>query len=186
MNNVGLSKDAALAIETNYHDLYIISDQWVAAKLKQASIDGYITVAFGMRVRTPVLAQTLLNKKSTPYEASAESRTAGNALGQSYGMLNNRAAIEFQERTLKSKYKYDIRPIAQIHDAIYLDITNSVGCVEWVNKNLIECMKWQDLPELAHDQVKLGGNLEIYRTWADSFTIPNNSTKQKILKICTN
>ena len=27
------------------------------------------------------------------------------------------------------------------------------------NNNLIECMEWQDLPELKHDKIKLGGRL---------------------------
>jgi len=58
MNNVGLSKEVAQAIEKAYHEMYVISDEWVQDKLEQASKDGYVTVAFGLRVRTPILKQT--------------------------------------------------------------------------------------------------------------------------------
>lgn len=185
MNNVGLSKEAALAIEDNYHKLYKESDDWVASKLKDATNTGFVTVAFGLRVRTPILKQTMLNTSVTPYEAAAESRTAGNALGQSYGLLNNRAAIEFQNKVLASEYKYVINIIALIHDAIYLDFPATLGCTEWVNKNLIECMEWQDLPEITHSIVKLGGSLELFPTWANSISIPNGATRSKILELCS-
>lgn len=184
MNNVGLPKEDALAIEANYHALYKESDEWVAARLEEATTNGYVTVAFGLRVRTPILGQTLLNSKVTPYEASAESRTAGNALGQSYGLLNNRAAIEFFDRLLVSEYKYDIRIIALIHDAIYLDFPATLGCTEWVNKNLIECMEWQNLAEIDHPTVRLGGSLELFPNWAKSINIPNNAKRSEIHKIC--
>ncbi len=184
MNNVGLSKEDALAIEANYHDLYKESDDWVKARLDEATRTGYVTVAFGLRVRTPILGQTILNTKITPYEASAESRTAGNALGQSYGLLNNRAAIEFQERVLASEYAEDIRIIALIHDAIYLDFPATLGCTEWVNINLIECMEWQNLPEIDHPVVRLGGSLELFPTWANSISIPNKASRRIISKLC--
>lgn len=55
-------------------------------------------VAFGLRVRTPLLKQVVFGARGMPYEAAAEGRTAGNALGQSYGLLNNRAAVAFMKR----------------------------------------------------------------------------------------
>jgi DNA polymerase-1 len=184
MNNVGLTKDVALGIESNYHNLYKVSDKWVEDKINEASKVGYVTVAFGLRVRTPILGQTLLNTRVTPYEASSESRTAGNALGQSYGLLNNRAAIEFFERVLVSEYRHDIKIIALIHDAIYLDFPATLGCTQWVNTNLIECMQWQDLPELQHPVVKLGGNLELYPDWASPISIPNGIKRNEIYAAC--
>lgn len=56
-----------------------------------------------------------MGTSKTPHEADAERRTAGNALGQSYGLLNTRAGIEFNSKVRNSKYKYDIKPVAQIH-----------------------------------------------------------------------
>jgi len=184
VNNLGFPMDEAKAIEKNYHKLYKVSDEWVQNKILQASHDGYVTVAFGLRVRTPILSQTVLNKRSTPYEAQAESRTAGNALGQSYGLLNNRASIEFQRKVLKSKYRYDIKPIAQIHDSQYFLIRNNLGCIKWFNDNLIKCMEWQKLPEIAHPTVTLGGTVELYHpSWNTKITIPNKATKLEILNI---
>jgi len=66
MNNVGLDKESAQAIELNYHELYKVSDDWVADKINKASSDGYITCAFGLRVRTPILKQTVLGAKTYP------------------------------------------------------------------------------------------------------------------------
>lgn len=177
--------EQAKHIEDSYHKMYQVADAYVLDKIKQASKDGYVTVAFGLRLRTPILSQVLMNNESTPYEAQSEARTAGNALGQSYGMLNNRAAIEFQERTLASKYRLSIRPIAHIHDASYYLVRDDLSTVQWVNDNLIECMAWQDLPDIQHPTVKLGGALDIfYPTWAQAVTLPNHATKQEIRELC--
>lgn len=185
VNNIGMSESEAKSIEKNYHILYIHSDEWVQDKLILASKEGYVTLAFGLRLRTPILAQTILNKRSTPYAAQAEGRTAGNALGQSYGLLNNRAAIEFHKRLLASPYKYNIKPIAHIHDAQYFIMDDTIGCVKWFNDNLVECMQWQELPEIQHDLVKLGGGVELYYpTWADKMSIKNNASKRLILDTC--
>jgi len=173
--NSGLSYDDAFRIETNYHKLYKESDEWTQVRLDNATSCGYVEGAFGLRLRTPILKQTLLNTKVTPQEAEQESRTAGNMLsGQSYSLLNNRAAIEFTQRVKESKYKYDIRVIAVIHDAIYIYCKNTLGCVHWVNTNLIECMEWDELPELKHDIVKLGAELDVFKVnWSNPITLKN-------------
>ena len=106
-------------IDANYHKLYAESDVWVQNKIMETSKVGYATVAFGLRVRAPILAQTILGTRNTPYAAQKEGRTIGNALGQSYGMLNSRSANKFMDRVYKSPYKYDIQPCIQIHDAQY-------------------------------------------------------------------
>lgn len=185
MNNLGLPKAEAKAIEANYHELYAHSDKWVADRLTQATKDGYVTTAFGLRVRTPILHQTMLRRKSTPYEAQAEGRTAGNALGQGYGLLNNRAAIEFQRRVLASPYRLDIRPTMHIHDAQYFIIKEDLDVIHWFNTNLVECVEWQELEELKHDTIKIGGEVDLfYPTWKDAITIPNRATRDEIEAIC--
>lgn len=181
---LGFTKAEALAIEKNYHELYVESDNWVREKLVQATSDGYVTVAFGLRVRTPILKQTILNNDTTPYEAQSESRTAGNALGQSYGLLNNRAGIELQERCIASDYAMDVRPVAQIHDALYYLVKNELGSIKWLNDNLGQCMAWQELPEIQHDIVKLSGELDLFVPhWGNAITLPNNISKREILDI---
>jgi DNA polymerase-1 len=181
----GLTEEQAKDIEQKYHELYKESDAWKEAKIQEACKKGYVKVAFGLRLRTPLLARTDLNKSYTPYEAQKEARTAGNALGQSYCLLNNRAALEFMDRVEASPYKYDIRLCCLIHDAIYLMVKDNIDVVHWVNQNLPECMAWQDLPEIQHDKVKLSGSCEIYYPdWSKVIPLPIGATKQEIQTIC--
>ncbi len=186
MNNCGFSEEMAKAIESAYQGMYKVSIDWVNARLEQATKDGYITVAFGLRVRTPLLAQTILNTRKTPREAAAEGRTAGNAMGQSYCLLNNRAASEFMQKVRKSKYRLDIKPCAHIHDAqYYLVRDEGFGALVYMNEHLPKAVAWQDDPEIYHDQVKLSGSVEIfYPNWNHGFDIPayanENVIKDKI------
>ena len=120
-----------------------------------------------------------------PYEAAAEGRTAGNALGQSYGLLNNRAAVEFMQKVWDSPYRLEIKPVALIHDAIYLLIKDDVEVVEWANRELINAMRWQELPEIQHDTVKLGAALDIFwPDWSNATTLPNDADQISIMEIC--
>jgi DNA polymerase-1 len=186
MSNLGWSEEKSKAIEKGYHDLYQVSDAYVQERLKQASMDGYVEVAFGLRVRTPLLKQVIYGTRGMPYEASAEGRTAGNALGQSYGLLNNRAAVDFMRKVWASKYRYDIKPVALIHDAIYILIRNDVEVVEFANRELIKSMQWQELPEIQHPTVKLGAALDIfYPDWAHAITLPNNADQKTIMELCS-
>ena len=183
--SLGLAPHDALSIEANYHELYKVSDEWVADKLAEASKTGYVELAFGLRLRTPLLAKTFRGHRTTPREAEAEGRTAGNALGQSYGLLNNRAVNVFMEAVWASPYRYDIKPIALIHDAIYLLIKDRLEILDWVNRELIKAMQWQDLPELHHPTVKLGAKLEIYwPDWAHENKVPNKASLDTIRQIC--
>jgi DNA polymerase-1 len=177
----GFSAEEAITIETKYHDLYKVSDEWVMDRIRQAQKNGYVELAFGLKLRTPILPQVILESASVPFQAHKEMKTAGNALGQSYGLLNTRAANEFMQRVWDSEYRYDILPICQIHDSLYFMIRNTLGCLEWVNRNLIECMEWNKLPEIQHDTVKLGAELEIfYPDWSCPTKIPNNATRKEI------
>lgn len=184
MNNCGFTKEVAQKIEAKYHELYVVSDKWVDDKLNQASKDGYVTVAFGLRVRTPLLHQVIRGTRKTPFAAEAEGRTAGNALGQSYCLLNSRAGSEFMDKVRKSKYRLDIRICAQIHDANYLLVRDDLETVMFANEHLIEACEWQDSPEIAHDEVKLGGEFTIfYPNWSKEIGIPNKASKEDILNI---
>jgi len=177
----GFTMDEAETIENSYNDMYSVSKEWVMEQIKEAQNTGYVELAFGLRLRTPILPQVILDSASVPYQAHKEVKTAGNALGQSYGLLNTRAANEFMERVWASEFKYDILPICQIHDSLYFMIRNSLRCVDWVNRNLIECMEWNELEEIQHDTVKLGAHLEIYYpSWADPIKIPNRATTAQI------
>jgi DNA polymerase-1 len=185
MNNLGWPLEKSKAIEKSYHDLYQVSDQYIQGRLEQASKDGFVEVAFGLRVRTPLLKQVIFGSSRMPYEAQAEGRTAGNAMGQSYCLLNNRAANAFMEKVRASKYRHDIRIAALIHDAIYLLIRDDAEVVEWTNNELIKAMEWQDLPELEHPTVKLGAALDIFWPhWGNATTLPNGADQATIRAMC--
>lgn len=184
VTNCGFSAAQAKAIEAKYHELYAVSDAWVKDKIDAAAKCGYVTIAFGLRLRTPMLFQTILGNKKTPYEATAESRTAGNALGQSYGLLNSRAAMEFNQLMRESEYRLDIRPCAQIHDAQYLLVRDNSEVLSWVNEHLVAAVQWQELPEIQHPLVKLGGELSVfYPSWAHEFNVPNGADGNTILQL---
>lgn len=184
MKNCGFSEEKAKLTEKRYHDLYVVSDAWVQAKLDEAAKTGYVTAAFGLRVRTPLLAQVLRGTCKTPYEAEAEGRTAGNALGQSWCLLNNRAGSEFMRKVRTSEFRLDIRPCIHIHDAQYFMIRDNMDTLQYTNKNLVEAVNWQDHPDIAHPEVGLGGELSLfYPTWANEIEIPNHATPEEVHQI---
>lgn len=184
MKNCGFSEEKAKTTEKRYHDLYVVSDRWVQAKLDEAAKTGYVTAAFGLRVRTPLLAQVLRGTCKTPYEAEAEGRTAGNALGQSWCLLNNRAGSEFMRKVRASEFRLDIRPCIHIHDAQYFMIRDNMDTLQYTNKHLVEAVNWQDHPDIAHPEVGLGGELSLfYPTWANEIEIPNHATPEEVHQI---
>jgi DNA polymerase I len=184
MTNCGFTEEKARYIEKQYHDLYKVADQWLADTLKKAETTGYVPLAFGGRIRTPLLAQTMGNFKR-PYAAEKEARSAGNAATQSYCFLTIRAFNEFMRRVWNSPYKYDVFPALTIHDAIYLVVRNDINIVKWVNDNLIGCMVWQELDEIKHDKIKITSSLEIYYpSWANKIKIPNKASEDEIENIC--
>jgi len=45
-------------------------------------------------------------------------------------------------------------------------------------------MQWQELPEIQHDLVKLGGAVEVYYpNWSIKTTIPNNASQEAIKEL---
>lgn len=179
----GFTKDEALDLVARYKDLYQVSIDWVNAKLDRAMHDGYITGAFGLRLRTPLLKQVIRGNQKTPFEAEAEGRTAGNALGQSWCLLNTRAGIEFNNKVRKSKFRLDIRPCSQIHDAQYFLARDEIGPIKYTNEHLVAATYWQNHPDIAHRQVGLGGELSIfYPSWVEEIIIPNRADEAEIIK----
>lgn len=183
--NLGFSEEKAKGIEKAYHGMYKVSDEWVQTKLNAACADGYITAAFGLRVRTPMLSKVIFDSSVTPLAAAAEGRTAGNALGQSWGLLNSRAGNEFMEKVKESKYKLDIKPTAQIHDSQYFIVKDDPELLGWMNHHLVKAVEWQEHPDIQHDTVKLGGELGIfYPDWSREVVIPNGYNSDQILDLC--
>lgn len=177
----------AKQVEARYHELYKVSDQWVEAQLDQASKVGYVTIAFGLRLRTPLLHQVFRGTSKTPYEAEAEGRSAGNALGQSWCLLNSRAWSEFMQEVRQSPHRLMIRPCAQIHDAGYALVKDDIDALHFTNERLVKAVQWQEHPDIQHDQVKLGGELSIfYPDWSQELVIPNGSSQSEIISLIEN
>lgn len=186
VNNAGFSEEQAKQIEARYHELYKVSDGWVTNLVEKAKTCGYIPMAFGARIRTPLLAKCVTGTdRQMPYGAKKEARSAGNAATQSYCVLTLRALNEFMERVWKSPYRYKILPSGTIHDALYLMIPDSAEILTWVNTNLIECMAWDDLPELKHPVVKITSALDVFwPNWSNGISLPVKASKQEIKDIC--
>ena len=187
VNNCGFPEDQAKEIEKRYHELYKVADAWVADLIEKAKVCGFIHMAFGARIRTPLLAKCVSGTEyKMPYGAKKEARSAGNAATQSYCVLTLRALNAFMERVWASPYRYQILPSGTIHDAIYLMEPNNAEILTWVNTNLIECMAWDDLPELKHPVVKITSALDVFwPNWANAIGLPVNGSKQEIQKACT-
>lgn len=184
VKNQGFSQKEAEQIYNAYHELYKESDEWVNKRLESAEKNGYVDVAFGLRVRTHKMKQAIMGTSKTPHEAEAERRTAGNALGQSYGLLNTRAGIEFMTKVENSPYREYIKPVAQIHDAQYFIIRDIPEVVLWVNTELNKAVSWQDEPDIRHPDVHLGGELSIfYPDWAHELSLPNNLTEPELINL---
>lgn len=183
MNSAGVTEAEAKSIEQKFLQFYAVSIAWINGVLDKAHETGYIEGAFGLKVRTPILGRTPLKKGKQAFMVEAERRSAGNAKTQSYGLLNNRSAVEFSKRVAVSKHKYDVLLVSLIHDATYVMARNKPNVIKWVNDNLIECMQWQQLPELQHDTIKLGAELDIYwPSWDDALTLPNGASVNEIKK----
>jgi DNA polymerase-1 len=167
-----------------YHKLFKVSDTYTHLRLQEASNKGYTELAFGLRLRTPILEKTVMGSTSIPKEAHKEIKSVANALVQSYGLLNSVAANRFMEKVWNSKYAHWILPAGQIHDSQYYIVRNDMDCILWVNNNLIDCMvKFDELHEIFSEQVKLQSSLEIYwPDWAHSISIPNYANRETLLK----
>ena len=186
MTNCGIDEQKAKNTEQRYKDLYVWSIQWIDKKLEEASQRGYVQTAFGLRVRTPLLAQVIRGNCKTPHEAEAEGRTAGNALGQGWCLLNSRAWNEFMGDHVRPHpvMRENIRPCAQIHDAGYALVRDDMATVLFMNKHLVDAVNWQDHDDIRHPDVGLGGELSLfYPTWADEMVIPNEASAETITEL---
>lgn len=181
--NAGLSPEDALKIYNRYHNLYKVSLEWKESKLRQAYIDGYITTGFGLRVRTNFLKgkQYKLDRKGLE---GAEARTAGNALGQGWGVLNDRAMNEVMEQVDLLGLSNSILPINRIHDACYYLVRNDIDILLKLNELCVKAAYWNDHPDIYHPIVSLGGQLEIfYPDWSNPLTLPETCTEEQLLEL---
>jgi len=183
-HNNGIPMDQAMKIEEGHKVMYKVLHEWGQEnKLKMAN-DGYISCAFGLKVRTPMLAKSLIDSKITPSKVKAEFRSGNNAVTQSHGQMTVNAGNMFRERLEKSKYRHSVLLINFIHDAIYLIIQEDLEVIEWVNKNVIDCMvNSGDSQVHGNKEVPILANLEIGLSWDKQYELPNNANQDEIKKV---
>lgn len=133
-----------------------------------------------MRLRTPILERAGKGNNDANREAGAEARSSNNATTQSWGMLMNRTFIELYDKINKSKYSSDIRLINTIHDAVYILCRDDAEVVQWLNTEVVKSMEWQEHPLLKSDEVKLGAELDVGKSWDKQHTLKNNATLEEV------
>jgi DNA polymerase-1 len=180
VTNIGLPEEVARSIEKGYHELYKGLSDFTDHNMKFGSENGYVKCAFGLRLRTPILARTILGKRSTPYEAMSEGRSASNAVSQSWGMLMNRALIATENQLQGSGYEQDIYMANTIHDAGYFIIRNKPDVIKWLNDTLIKEMSWNGHPSIHSENVLMEAELDIGKSWDKQYTLHNNATIEEI------
>lgn len=180
MINCGLSEEEAKEVEANYHKLYKVSDDYTEARLQKAASDGYVTVCFGLRLRTPKLGITVFGNGHTPKGAVKEGRTAGNAFGQSYCMLTIRSVCAFMDKVREAGFDLDILPCLQIHDAGYFLIKDDPKFLHFLNEFFIKEMEWQEDPAISSDVLHLESELSVfYPSWKEEFTLKNKASLEE-------
>jgi DNA polymerase-1 len=86
-------------------------------------------------------------------------------LGQSYGLLNSRAANEVFN--IWGEHE-EIYPIAQIHDAQYYIVKDDPELLYNFCNTLKQAVSWDELPELQQDTIELSGTPQIsFDSWAN-------------------
>jgi len=178
--NLGLPVEEAKSIEANYHELYKVSDEFSRKNVEFANNHGYMECAFGLRIRTPILAKCVAGSTKTPKAAEDESRSANNAVTQSWGMLVNRALAATNARIENSPHAFDILPVNTIHDAGYFMVRNTPEAVKFLNDTLIEEMEWNDHPLIKSTDVPMKASLEIGPSWDKIKKIPNRITLEEL------
>lgn len=176
MKNCGLDEETAKRIEANYHELYKVADKYVDDRIAEASKTGFVTGAFGFKLRAAILKRVLLNHRNTPTKIEKITRTLGNMLGQSYGLLNSRAANEVFDECVTANIHRHIYPIAQIHDAQYFVVDDDPKVLFTLCNLLKKAVSWDDLPELQQDDIPLSGTPQLsFDSWAELEDIEYNN-----------
>jgi DNA polymerase I len=176
----GFPKKQAEQVEEAYHELYQVSGEFNDRNKDYMVEHGYVECAFGLKLRTPIIAKTILGTSKTPYEAEAEVRSANNAVTQSWGMLLNRAMIATNDRIEKAGYGLDILPINMIHDAGYFLVKDDPVIVKFLNDTLIQEMEWQEDDLIRSTDVPMTASLEIGKSWDTLSTLTNNLTLEEM------
>lgn len=179
----GLPMKLAKEIETAFHELYKVSDEFNEKNKEFMQKHGYVECAFGLKLRTPIISKCILGSSKTPYAAIKEARSANNAITQSWGMLLNRAIIATDRRIEAAGYGEHILPINMIHDAEYFLVKDDPKYVHFLNTVLIEEMLWNEDPLIKSADVPMCSTMEIGKSWFKLTELKNNASVEEIEKV---
>lgn len=182
--NLGCTSAKAKSIEENYHKLYPGLAAFSKKMQQHGMRHGYVPCAFGLKLRTPLLKAKGEGLYVEEYLVESEGRSAANAATQSYGQLMNRALITFRKVIEESNYRDKIRLVNTIHDAAYMVIKAEPKVIKFVNDELIKAMEWQE-DAIASQEVKLGAELDIGKSWDTQITLKNNLSLAEIQEFMT-
>ena len=183
MRKFGFTEKKAKFIEQSHKELFTFYYKYVEDKLFEAKSTGYLTLAFGLRLRTVKL--NIGRSGGVPqYQLEQEERSAGNALFQSYGLITLNALANIMNEVWEHKEYFDrIVPVTTIYDSLYFEMDNDLAQLAWFNEVVVRHMlDITQVPELEHDIISLGADVEVlYPDWATKIKIPNNGTEKEIL-----
>lgn len=174
----GFSAEFSQQAYNNYRTLYKDAFKWNDALIKKAAEQGYVTLAFGLRLRTPTLVNTVIGSKHLPPQVAADIRTVINAAsGQSYCMLSERAGVDMQQRIIAQNLIGVVKPSIHVHDSLFFITKRDPEILKWLNDNLVDAISYQDLPEIRHDELKLTGESTLHMpSWCDSVPVRCNAS----------
>ena len=77
-----------------------------------------------------------------------------------------------------------ILPVGKIHDACYYKVRNDIDTILTINRLTTQAARWQDHPVIAHDEVHLSGQLDLfYPDWAHPITLPEECDENQLIQI---
>jgi len=167
----------AQEISDAYDELYKDTMAFNADNISKAKRDGWLDVAFGLRVRCP-----RINARDGAI-ASSEARSVNNSVSQSYGMLTNLASKKFLDAVKVSEHKMDVKLINQVHDCLYGLVREDPNTAHWVNETLVPIMRWKDDPAIRDSIVTMEAEVDIGYDGAHCVTIANNTSLDEITAI---
>jgi len=107
-------------------------------------------------------------------------RTLFNANFQSYSVLTQIAAVEFDKVIEEQGMREKVDLINIIHDCLYYEIDDDIATIKWVNDNLPKVMAKQ----FIHGQaIELRAENDVGYNLYDVVTLPNNIDEAKIKEL---
>lgn len=174
----GYSAERISMINAGWNEMYAHSMLHEKQVRTQMEADGFLRLLFGLKLRTPALA----NPNSPEWMKAKEMRSAFNAYTQCFGNLNTRAALEVLEEVAKLPVEMQESIVLSnlIHDNIIGLCKADPVVIQTVNNILIKAMRWQDDDYVRHDDVTMEAEMEISHDWFNFVKVPNNADLETV------